>query len=103
MRKETTLDEILDDRAFFSENQARKIKETAAKEIKSYWGGKRAGAGRKLSGTEVLCKHMRVSESEQKAIHLVRKMNLNLTPQDLKFLSFAKENKLSLRSLMRAA
>lgn len=101
MEKARTIDEILNDRRFFSEKEAQAVKEKVAKEVKAYWGGKRAGAGRKRLAKEVLSKHMRVSESEQKVLTRAREMKLDLTDLDLRFLCFARENKLNLRSLMR--
>lgn len=100
MRKARTIDEILNDRGFFSEKEAQEIKKKVAKETKAYWGGARTGAGRKRLTKDVLSKSMRVSESEAKALQLIRKLDFELTALDLKFLSFAKEKRLKLRSIM---
>ncbi len=103
MEKARTIDEILNDRNFFSEHESQAIMRNVAKETKAYWGGKRTGAGRKRLTKEVLSKPMRVSEREAKAVHLMRELKLEITALDLKFLSFAKEKKLDLRTLMRKA
>ncbi len=101
MRKARTIDEILNDRGFFSEKEAQEIKKKVAKETKAYWGGARTGAGRKRLTKDVLSKSMRVSEAEAKALQLIRKLDLEVTALDLKFLHFAKERKLNLRALMQ--
>ncbi len=101
MRKARTIDEILNDRGFFSEKEAQEIKKKVAKDTKAYWGGARTGAGRKRLTKDVLSKSMRVSEREAKAVHLMRELKLEVSALDLKFLSFAKEKKLNLRFLMR--
>ncbi len=44
MNKLRTIDEILNDRTVFTEEQAKKIENNAIKEAQNYWGGKRVGA-----------------------------------------------------------
>lgn len=47
MQKLKNTDDILNDRTLFTQEQADKIHANALKEAQNYWGGKRAGAGRK--------------------------------------------------------
>lgn len=103
MEKGRTIEEILNDRNFFSEQESQAIKRNVAKETKAYWGGKRRGAGRKRLTKEVLSKSMRVSEREERAVQLMRELKLEVSALDLKFLAFAKEKKLNLRTLMQKA
>lgn len=54
-KKLRTIDEILQDRNYFTEEQANKIEENAKEEaIKILHGGKREGAGRKAKGNSPL-------------------------------------------------
>ena len=101
MEKGRTIEELLNDRNFFSKEESQAIKRKVAKETKAYWGGKRKGAGRKRLTKDVLSKSMRVSEREAKTLHLMRELKLELSALDLKFLASEKERKLNLRTLMR--
>lgn len=77
-KKLRTIDEILQDRSFFTEEQAKQIEENALKEARKYWGGKREGAGRKAKGENPLNITIKVSALEQDFLKYARANGLNL-------------------------
>lgn len=99
MTKAKTLEEILSDRGVFTEKEAVAVKNAAQRNAKKYWGGKRNGAGRKPQGKESLKVHMRVTESEKASILAARHYGITVKPAEVKFLHFAREQKLSLKSM----
>lgn len=77
-KKLRTLDEILQDREFFTEEQAKQVEKNALKEAHKYWGGKREGAGRKAKGSNSLNITIKVSSEEQEFLKYARANSLNL-------------------------
>lgn len=82
-KKLRTIDEVLADRTFFTENQAQEIEENSLKEAKKYWGGKRKGAGRKPKG------------------ELALNIQIKVNSVEFEFLKYARENGLNLKQLMQ--
>ena len=78
MNKLRTIDEILNDRTVFTEEQAKKIENNAIKEAENYWGGKRVGAGRKAKGEYPLNISIKVSSVEFDFLKYAREHGLNL-------------------------
>ncbi len=78
-KKLRTIDEILQDRNYFTEEQAIQIEENAQKEaVKILHGGKREGAGRKAKGDSPLNITIKVSAVEQDFLKYARANGLNL-------------------------
>lgn len=79
-----TLNDILNDRKIFTEEQAERIHNNALKEAKKYWGGKREGAGRKPKGEYALNIQIKVNEVELEFLKQARELGANLKAIDLK-------------------
>ena len=83
-KKLRTIDEILNDRTMFTQEQADRIEANAIKEAQKYWGGKRAGAGRKPKGEYALNIQMKVNSIELEFLKQARELGANLQLIDLK-------------------
>ena len=83
-KKLRTLDDILNDRTLFTQEQADRIEANALKEAQKYWGGKRAGAGRKSKGEYALNIQMKVNAIELEFLKQARELGANLKLIDLK-------------------
>lgn len=83
-KKLRTIDEILNDRTIFTQEQADRIEANALKEAQKYWGGKRAGAGRKSKGEYALNIQMKVNSIELEFLKQARELGANLKLIDLK-------------------
>ncbi len=78
-KKLRTIDEILYDNTFFTEEQAKQVEDNAQKEaVKILHGGKRDGAGRKAKGNSPLNITIKVSADEQDFLKYARANGLNL-------------------------
>lgn len=84
MQKLKTTDDILKDTNLFSAEQAAQVEANALKEAKKYWGGKRAGAGRKAKGEYALNIQVKVSSVELEFLKQARELGANLSLIDLK-------------------
>ena len=83
MQKLKTTDDILNDRNLFSAEQAQLIENNAQNEAKKYWGGKRAGAGRKAKGEYALNIQIKVNSVELEFLKQARELGTNLSLIDL--------------------
>lgn len=84
MKKLRTTDDILNDRAIFTQEQADRIHANALKEAQKYWGGKREGAGRKSKGEYALNIQIKVNAVELEFLKQAREIGANLNLIDLK-------------------
>lgn len=84
MQKLKNTDDILNDRTLFTQEQADKIHANALKEAQNYWGGKRAGAGRKSKGDYALNIQIKVNAVELEFLKQARELGANLNLIDLK-------------------
>jgi len=92
-----TLDEILKDRNFVTEEQAERIEKNALAEAETYWGGKRANAGRKAKITgSPRNKQIKVSDGVKVAIQYAYDNGIIITIDDIKLLKLAKETGLTI-------
>lgn len=83
MQKLVTTDDILKDRNLFTVEQAESIEANALSEAKKYWGGKRAGAGRKAKGEYALNIQIKVNAVELEFLKQARELGANLNLIDL--------------------
>jgi hypothetical protein len=104
MKKLRTLEEILDDRKFFTEEQAEQIRKHSDEEaIKILHGGKRDNAGRKpaIEGCS-RNKVIKVSDDTKEAINYAYSIGVVINLEDVKLLQYAKEHGLTLSKLQQA-
>lgn len=98
-----TLDEILKDRTIFTQEQAERIEANALEEAEKYWGGKRAGAGRKPSINGCLrSKQVKVTEDTKEAIQYAYSIGIVINLDDVKLLKYVKDTGLTLDKLQQA-
>ena len=71
-----TNDDVM--KELLTEDENAEIKSDVEQEVKKYWGGKRAGAGRKPKTDNVLVLRIRVSEKEKEFIDWAREHKFNL-------------------------
>ena len=101
MKKLRTLEEILDDKNFFTEEQAKEIRQNADEEaIKILHGGKRANAGRKpaIMGNS-RNKVIKVSDDTKTAINYAYSVGIVINLDDIKLLRYIKEHNLTLSKI----
>ena len=98
-----TLDEILKDRNIVTQKQAEKIEKNALAEAETYWGGRRANAGRKakIPGSP-RNKQIKVSEGVKVAIQYAYDNGIIISIDDVKLLKLAKETGLTIDKLQQA-
>lgn len=104
MKKLRTLDEILDDKRFFTAEQAIDIRKNADEESeKILHGGKRENAGKKPK----IVGHPRnivikVSQDTKEAINYAYSVGVAINLDDVKLIQYAKEHGLTLSKLQQA-
>lgn len=103
MKKVITTEDILNDRTLFTQEQADRIEANALKEAEKYWGGKRAGSGKKaqISGSPRNT-NVKVSPDVKEAIQYAYKVGIVINLDDIKLLQYVKEHGLTLSSLQKA-
>ena len=98
-----TLKQILNDRNIISQERADKIEAKALKEAQTYWGGKRAGAGRKaqVDGSP-RNKQIKVSNGVKVAIQYAYANGIVISLEDIELLKYIKETGITLDKLQQA-
>lgn len=98
-----TLDDILNDRTIFTQEQAERIAKNALAEAEKYWGGKRAGAGKKaqIAGSPRNVS-IKVSQSTKEAIKYAYKAGIAINLDDIEMLKCIRERGLTLARLQQA-
>lgn len=95
-----TLDDILKDRNIVTAEQAKRIECNALKEAEKYWGGKRAGAGKKAQITgSPRNTNMKVSQDVKEAIQYAYKVGIVVNLDAIKILQYIEERGLTLSML----
>lgn len=103
MKKVITTDDLLNDRTLFTAEQAAQIEANALKEAEKYWGGKRAGAGKKAQITgSPRNTNVKVSPDVKEAIQYAYKVGIVINLDDIKLLQYVKEHGLTLSQLKEA-
>lgn len=101
MKKLRTLDEILNDKRFFTKEQAQNIRNHSDKEaIEILHGGKRDNSGRKpaIEGCP-RNKVIKVSDDTKEAIQYAYSIGVAINLEDIKLLQYVKEHGLTLSKL----
>lgn len=97
-----TLDEILKNRNIVTQEQADRIEMNAMKEAEKYWGGKRAGAGKKPELAKFpRNKQIKVAEVTKEAILYAYSIGIAINLDDVKLIQYAKEHNLTLAKLQK--
>lgn len=97
------LNEILNDRNIVTAEMAERIETSAMAEAQTYWGGKRAGAGRKAK--QEGCprnKQIKVSDGVKLALQYAYENGIILNIDDINILKYIRENSLTLDKLRHA-
>ena len=101
MKKLRTLEEILDDKKFFTEEQAEQVRKHSDEEaMMILHGGKRDKAGRKpaIEGNS-RNRVIKVSDDTKEAVNYAYSVGIAINLEDVKLLQYIKEHGLTLANL----
>ena len=101
MKQLRTLEDILDDKTFFTTEQAETIRKNSDKEsIKILHGGKRQNAGRKptVEGNS-RNRVIKVSDDTKEAVNYAYSVGIAINLDDIKVLQYIREHGLTLNKL----